>query len=103
MNPLTNTPWHVDWEDDVLDVHGDVVARVDSTEGQDHQAECAHLIFAAPELLQVAHGWHNLHQEMVSAGGEFHCLPDGLIDRFAKVQRALIELTRAAIAKATRK
>ena len=60
----------------------------------------ARLIAAAPDLLEALKGWDKLHADMIGAGGALEALPDGMIERFAKVQLELMVLTRAALAKA---
>lgn len=50
------------------------------------------------DAIEALRGWQKLHDDMLEAGGDLAELPAGLIERFALVQRDLMEQTRIALA-----
>lgn len=84
----------VDWS------HRDGARAVMRALASEGWAVVARPIDAAPDLLEALRGWDKLHSDMIAAGGALDQLPDGEIERFAAVQRDLIDKTRVALAKA---
>ena len=60
----------------------------------------AHLIAAAPELIEVLNEFLQLRDWVIKAGGTEGPLPQDVINKFAEMQYAVTERARALIAKA---
>ena len=106
MSKHTPGPWHIDWHQrygiNVPHKHIAMVSCFQSKEGDWEENEAnAHLIAAAPELLEALRMWMEIHDKPAGFIGKFGKSLDAAIEAQQLKVDAAADAARAAIAKAT--